>query len=543
MSESANEATQVPVYAWSRLGYVLEAPGAAPDTVEAWCYTNRMSYLPGDTVDVHIHTTAARYSLRVVRDGLNPQVVWQDDGLEGRAQATHANPYEAGCDWPVEQQVPIGEDWQSGYYLLIISVEDGDSVHEREHFFVVRAPAARQATYVLIHTTSTLIAYNDWGGANHYRGIGEPPLDEVPSPVLSTQRPIARGMLRLPEDAPRESNPATPPRDFEPVYPAMDWAQQHGYSRHYASAGWAAFERHFVVWAEGNGYRLDHMTQHDLHQVPGCLDGYECAIIVGHDEYWTWEMRDEIDRYVEAGGNLARFAGNFLWQVRLEDDDQQQVCYKDPNADPLLRTDPSRVTTIWDAPCIGRPGASTMGLTALAGVYNRFGASTPRSTGGYTVHRPDHWVFANTNLFYGDVFGGVPVCIATFELDGVDYTVRNGLPYPTFTDGAPETLEILALAPAVSGEIDRWSGQLSLGAPLSDFDRAVEAIWEGALPERLSTGFGAGMMATFTRGNGEVFNAGSTEWVQGLRHDEQFTVQITHNVLRRLGAQQRKEVT
>jgi hypothetical protein len=530
----ATPQSPMPVYAWSRLGYILELPGAVPAAVEAWCYTDRMSYSPGDTVDVHVHTNAPRYRLRVTRDGADPMVVWESDVIEGSAQQTPANAYEVGCGWAVGARIPVVEDWMSGFYLLTVSVEDGDHRHERDHFFVVRAPHSRRSPYVLIHTTSTQIAYNDWGGANHYRGIGEPPLDETPSPILSTQRPLARGMLCLPDHAPRESNPATPPPDFEPTYPAMDWAQANGYSRHYASAGWASYERPFTVWAERQGYEFDHLTQHDLHMSPGCLDGYECAVIVGHDEYWTWEMRDEVDRYVDDGGHLARFAGNFLWQVRLADDGRQQICYKDPSADPALDSDPARVTTLWDAPVVGRPGAQTMGLTALGGIYNRFGASTPRSTGGYTVYRPDHWVYKDTNLLYGDVFGGAPTCIATFELDGVDYTVRHGVPQPTFTDGAPATLEILAMAPAVSGETDLWSGKHPLGAPMSDHSSAVEAIWSGSPPERLATGYGAGMMATFTRGRGEVFNAGATEWVQGLRLGDPFTQQITHNVLRRV---------
>ena len=39
-------------------------------------------------------------------------------------------------------------------------------------------------------------------------------------------------------------------------------------------------------------------------------------------------MRDAIDRYVERGGRVARFAGNFMWQTRLESGGKQQVCYK-----------------------------------------------------------------------------------------------------------------------------------------------------------------------------------------------------------------------
>ncbi|WP_236790897.1 N,N-dimethylformamidase beta subunit family domain-containing protein [Amycolatopsis sp. GM8] len=44
---------------------------------------------------------------------------------------------------------------------------------------------------------------------------------------------------------------------------------------------------------------------------PDILAEYDCAAIAGHDEYWTWEMRDAVDSYVDQGGGVARFAGNF----------------------------------------------------------------------------------------------------------------------------------------------------------------------------------------------------------------------------------------
>ena len=109
-----------------------------------------------------------------------------------------------------------------------------------------------------------------------------------------------------------------------------------------------------------------------------------------------------------------------------------------------------------------------MGLTGLGGTYNRYGVAAPRSSGGYTIYRPEHWAFENTDLYYGDLLGGAPICLATFELDSVEYEIRRGLPYPTFEDGAPETLEILALAPAVKGEIDRFGGRVPLNGHIEE---------------------------------------------------------------------------
>jgi hypothetical protein len=44
---------------------------------------------------------------------------------------------------------------------------------------------------------------------------------------------------------------------------------------------------------------------------------------------------------------------------------------------------------------------------------------------------------------------------------------------------------------------------------------------------------GAGMIAAFRRGRGEVFNGGSTEWPYALSAGDPYVGRIVHNVLRR----------
>ena len=389
-------------YAWSVPGGLVERPGIVPGAPEIWVYADRFSYFGGDTVSIRVHTTAEEYDLEIVRDGARPQQVAQYFGLPGKQQQTPADAYAVGCDWSESLAVEIDPKWTSGMYLVLVRMLHEGVTIEREGFFVVKAREPEHADFVLIHTTSTMLAYNDWGGANHYRGVPDGSGD-VPTPISSTQRPVARGMLRKPEGAARNIHTDTPGIGWIPRHPPYEWAWVNGYSRHHADAFWATYERPFTVWAEEQGFRVHHVTQHDLHYDPSALQGYSCAVVVGHDEYWSWEMRDRIDDFVEEGGGLARFGGNFLWQVRLAND--AQVCYKNPFDDPMREVDPTRVTTAWDSPEVARPGAWTMGLTGMAGVYNRYGATTPRSSGGFTVYRPDHWALNGTDLYYGDNFG------------------------------------------------------------------------------------------------------------------------------------------
>ncbi|MDA8061173.1 MAG: hypothetical protein M0T80_01870 [Actinomycetota bacterium] len=523
-------------FAWSPRGWPSERAFATGGP-EVWCYADRFSYLPGESVGLHLASTAREFEVEITRDGARPERVWFKRSVTAEAFATPDDAYAVGCGWPVGLTVDIPESWPSGFYVVTVRAE-GTEPWEREHFFVVRAPVERRAEMALVLTTSTMLAYNDWGGANHYRGLGDDPRVEGASPRVSLMRPVARGMIRKPPGAPREANPLSLPMHAPPRYPAYEWARLFGYSRHHADAFWATYERPFAIWAEGERYRFDMLTQQDLHDDPHALDGYSCAVVVGHDEYWSWEMRDVVDAFVDGGGNLCRLGGNFYWQVRFEEGGTVQCCYRAPALDPLAVTQPRRATTAWEALSLGRPGASTMGLNGMGGTYARYGCAAPRASGGFTVYRERHWAFEGTDLYYGDVLGGLPTLLAGFEMDGVDYTFRRGLPLPTFEDGAPESLEILAMTPAVRGEEDRFGGSVPLGGPLDEGEEYQQAMaadiptWASAMAYR-----GAGMIGVFERGAGTVFNGGSTEWPHALEVGDPFCTGVVRNVLDRFGAE------
>jgi hypothetical protein len=246
-------------------------------------------------------------------------------------------------------------------------------------------------------------------------------------------------------------------------------------------------------------------------------------------------MREAIDRYVDGGGNVARFAGNFAWQIRMENEGRTQVAYKHraSDSDPVRNTDQKRrLTTRWEGPEVNWPGAATFGLNASYGVYAHVGVQTPRGTGGFTVYRPEHWAFKGTDLYYGDDSGG-EAKIFGYEVDGLDYTFRDGLPYPTFRDGAQRSTEILAMALASNREAEH--GNRGSVFYYGDDSAGVATVRYGALNEETrSAGPRAnGMIVSFQKGKGSVFHAGSCEWVAGLKFNDFYTQTVTRNVLNR----------
>ncbi len=513
-----------------------EFPSDNPKDLEAWSYTSEFTYTAGDTVEFHTSTTASKYSIEVILDGAKPEVVYRVDGLSGRHFETPQDASVKGCGWPVNHRWQLPKELKSGGYLVLTTASNsaGEKI-EHQHFFAVKAsnPGATSDMLFVLCTT-TWMAYNDWGGSNHYEGNYKGTGENAMAPILSNQRPWAKGQVWQPVGAPRIPIEIPPEMGAIPRYSTVEWSYLHGYSKYYSAAGWASFERHFAIWAENNDYNLEYATQHDLHFHPELLSHYKCVVIVGHDEYWTAEMRDAIDTYVDQGGNVARFGANFIWQVRLEDEGQTQVCYKyhTQEHDPLMGTsNQARVTTAWESPLVGRPGASTFGLNGLHCVYAGFGGWNPRNSGGYVVYHNNHWVFDGADLYFGDCFG-MSATVFGYEVDGVDFTFRDGMPYPTFSDGAPETLEILAMNASGLEEEDHGSKGAVLYAGDADVEFKVNELYSGDTPElRKKSQYGAGMMAIFSRNGGTVFNAGSCEWINGLRLREPFTEKITRNVL------------
>ena len=86
-------------------------------------------------------------------------------------------------------------------------------------------------------------------------------------------------------------------------------------------------------------------------------------------------------------------------------------------------------------------------LGFLWGGYHRSHGQHMDGSGAFTVHRPEHWIFAGTDLRRGDAFGGKDTIVG-YECDGCELVWKDGLPNPTFRDGTPQTFVVLGTAPA-----------------------------------------------------------------------------------------------
>lgn len=502
-------------------GHYYEVASSDATRPQVWGYTGRLSYAPGEVLILHAMSSARTAQVQIIRDGLVPETLI-DTEIELTFEPTPEDCSEKGCGWPERYRLTIPQDWQSGVYILRLTVPG----HQSEHMFVLR-PAAPHGILMIL-ATGTWAAYNDWGGSNHYQGITGPHRAEFAAEV-SLHRPLAKGFVSWPSDAPRI--PHASPLLSKPRYPHMEFARAKGISKKYASSGWAAFERPFAVWCEPQGIVLSYATQHDLHADPGLLKGYLRAVIVGHDEYWTWEMRDHLEAWIDAGGELARFAGNYFWQTRLSADLGVQTCYKYAAAERDPTPDPTRLTSYWDHPQVRRRAVATMGLTGSMGVYAGWSRCAAHGSGGFVIYRPEHWSVRETGLGYGDVLGGAAK-IFGYEVDGIDYTMTHGLPFAVEGVGLAGDLTIIGLSPATTlahstgpQDEDNFIGRL-------DAEEVALVVYGEVTPETLGRASrGNGCMVEYRRGLGAVFNAGSCEWVAGLIAGDVVVERVTRRVL------------
>jgi hypothetical protein len=507
------------------------------------CYTDRLSAWPGESVALHASASAGPCVLEIARVGADRQVVLRREGLMVGDHPTPPHADRDGCNWPAALSFEIEGDWASGYYDIALTDAAGETAN---HFVVVKAgrPVAKAA---LVLSTNTYHAYNWWGGANAYCDVTSLMARTADLPtamagaigVLSTLRPFPQMLVAAPADIPRLVN--LRPRGFEerPFAGDTAWPRRRELSPYDRSAGFLnKWEHAFVAWAEAHRIGLDYFTDRDLETAPDALDGYAAVIVAGHSEYWSAGQRQTLERFVDGGGNLAIFSGNTaFWKVRFEDGGATFVCHKWKGfeADPAAQADPQAATHLWSHARFGKPEAEITGLSFLFGGYHRLGNCVARGQAGYTVYDDGHWTLAGCDLFYGDVVGA-EIPFLGYENDGCRFQFgEDGLPKPVATLGVPESLEIIALAPCAFGE-DPDSGYAPL-IPPENLDIIARDVFGLAVSPEIERRLvrGHAVMAAFRRGEGQVFNGGTTEWAHGLAAGDPHIERITLNVLRRFG--------
>ena len=336
------------------------------ETVTGYCWPQSVE--PGGRVALHLSSSGGRRAaVEVARIGRDRTVVLSDPAVEAGEHATPVDAFSNGCGWPEALGIDVDPSWRSGYYEVTFEIDVAGRPRRDHAFFVVRPQiGASSAPRLLVLSTNTWHAYNDFGGRNLYTG----------ATTVSLQRPMSPGYLFKPPGAGRRVTTTSPPDPQMATH--IGYLQLNHLSPYAGSAGWPDWELPFVEWAEREGYAFDVATNADLEDHPELLSdhdgaGYRMVLSVGHDEYWTREMFANVRRARDAGVGLAFLSGNSVYH-RID-----------------LR------------PGGGRPHRVFGRVDQFADERDLMGATSYGvGMGDWVCRKPGHWLFAGTGMREGD---------------------------------------------------------------------------------------------------------------------------------------------
>jgi hypothetical protein len=241
------------------------------------------------------------------------------------------------------------------------------------------------------------------------------------------------------------------------------------YDRQSPRQQFAHWDAKFIRWMGQEGIPCDFYTDFDLHGGALDLSRYQLMVSVGHHEYWSQTMRDQLHEHLQRGGNYACFSGNTCFRP---------INWGFPRTEGFMK-EVNKISEHWpsfdEAELIGLSYGFGGGRWGNAGEHFGEWTDCERPAYGFTVApgQSGHWVFANTMLRDGDTFG------AEDRLVGYE------------TDGAPPNprIRILAQSPPLEGFNDNF-GRGTLGVLGNDTESEYKT--------------------------GLVFNAGTTDWARVL---------------------------
>jgi hypothetical protein len=316
-------------------------------------YASATSVLPGHTLTFYVSTQKEDilYSIAIYRlgwyAGSGGRLMGSQENLVGHTQGYYDNNVHllVGCsschvdsqtglveaNWQPSYTFTVPFGWTTGIYLAKFTDSNGLQTYVP---FDVRGNL--YSRYVAVTADTTNAAYNEWGGYSLYSAYSS----------IGTGR-LGRG-VKVSFDRP------------------ITQAEGSGQVLY--------IEADAIHWLERQGYDLSYMSSVDLHEDPAQMLQHRAYLSLGHDEYWTKEMRDGVEHARDEGVGLAFMGANAAyWQMRFEPDskgipDQTIVCFKvettfhDLARDPFYGKDNTRVTALWRDPVLARPENALVGV-------------------------------------------------------------------------------------------------------------------------------------------------------------------------------------
>lgn len=380
--------------------------------VEGWC--SEQSVPAGETLTFYVSAApAAEVTLDIFRMGYYA-------GLGARHMASYG-PFPATpqpdptprpgrlieCEWGPFHELTVPEEWPSGVYLGKLTRADDRT--ESYVIFVIRDE--RQADLIVQTSEMTWQAYNRWPDAFSLYSNGEDNLTAYYGldVAVSFDRPYLSTTY------------------FNTPLPG--------------TGEFFVFEFPFVYWLERMGYDATYCADVDTHRGSANFTRAKGFLSVGHDEYVTLSMYENLMRARDAGVSLGFFCGNsYCMEVDLRagSDGRSDRVFsradvfgpdRSPESGYVARPDEEAFRADYDFPL----KAPNDGL--LMGARNTWPVE---GVGDWVCRLPEHWIFEGTGMREGE---GIPNLVghewhgAPADIPGLEVVARGSSWEPLLGDG------------------------------------------------------------------------------------------------------------
>jgi hypothetical protein len=391
-------------------------------------FVSRTSVKPGESLTFHVSTNPpSTFLIEIYRlgyyQGHGGRLLLRAGPFRGEAQPEPPiGPKRLReCVWADSTTITIPADWTSGVYLgKLTATHEGLQSYV---VFVVRDD--RRADFLFQVSDTTWNAYNRWPSQFALYDDGKKEWYWGPDVQTSFDRPYGKycQILNTPLSV--------------------------------GSGEFLLWEFPLAFWMEQRGYDVTYISNLDTHADPACLRRAKGWLSVGHDEYWSLAMFQNMLGMVSEGLNLAFLSGNSICGVidihPASDGRPNRIIervgrFGAPRKEELEKGFPEEARFTKNGP----------NEATLIGAQSTF----PVTGGGdWICRKPAHWLFQGTGMKEGE---GIP------GLVGWEW---HGEPAPI------PGLEIVASGPAKSPRGEGTYTATIYPGPKGNFVFNAATIW------------------------------------------------------------------
>lgn len=416
------------------------------------------------------------------------------------------------CDWSTDFHFRVPDDLPSGVYAIRLSGGD-------EEYYLpiaVRPPqGTTTAPVAFLLPTASYMAY-----ANNRIGIDVPETEIVCGRLLQMS-PVDLFMQEHPElglcfyDVHNDGSGVYYSSRLRPV---VNMQPKHiGHLGGFGSNVWQFnADTHILAWLENLQQSFDVITDEDLHnEGVTLLNGYQAVITGTHPEYYSLNMMQSLQGYLDHGGRLMYLGGNgFYWRISFHDAMPGVIeCRKSEDGIRAFAPLPGEFYASFTGEYTGlwrRNGIAPNTVAGIGMVSQGFDYSAPYTLTPDSENPRVEFIFKGVS---NSVIGDYGLCgggAAGLELDATDHNL-----------GTPPNTLVLAVS-------ERYS-DLYLMTP-EDMNDPAPGLG-GSEAEVIR----AEMVFYETPSDGAVFSTGSIAWGGSLSHNnyQNDISRITANVLKR----------